>query len=318
MKVAVVIPCFRVKKHILHVLSKIGEEVSAIYVIDDFCPENSGDCVRMNSNDHRVTVIKHKKNEGVGGAVLTGYKSAIAAGADIIVKIDGDGQMDPSLIKQFISPIAEGAADYTKGNRFYDLKEINRMPKHRLFANSVLSLVNKFSSGYWNIFDPTNGYTAIHAEIVHLLPSEKISKRYFFESDMLFHLGLLNAVVFDIPMHSVYNEEKSNIKAMPTFVDFFYGHISNFTKRIFYKYFLRDMSAATFELLFGVILLLFGSFSGVIFWINSIRSQFAATPGKVMIAALPILIGINLIIAFISYDVGSVPNYPRHKKIFKL
>lgn len=124
----------------------------------------SGEYVKAHCTDPRVTVVKHEKNKGVGGAVMTGYRAAIADGAKVIVKIDGDGQMDPSLLREFVMPILGGEADYTKGNRFYDLSNISRMPAMRLFGNAGLSFLAKLSTGYWNIFDPTNGYTAIHAD----------------------------------------------------------------------------------------------------------------------------------------------------------
>ena len=155
--IAVVIPCYRVTKHVLEVIAKIGAEVSAIFAVDDCCPDASGDFITENCNDARVVVLRNPENMGVGGATLTGYRAAIEAGADVIVKIDGDGQMDPSLIPAFIAPIIEGEADYTKGNRFFDLEEIRAMPKTRLLGNAVLSFATKLSSGYWNLFDPTNG-----------------------------------------------------------------------------------------------------------------------------------------------------------------
>ncbi len=154
--IAVVIPSYRVVKHILGVLSAIGPEIWRIYVIDDKCPEGSGDYVEDNCIDTRVVVLRHGTNQGVGSAVMTGYRAAIADGADIIVKVDGDGQMDPALIPNFIEPILAGEADYTKGNRFFYLEEIRAMPKVRLFGNAVLSFMTKLSSGYWDVFDPTN------------------------------------------------------------------------------------------------------------------------------------------------------------------
>ena len=201
-KIAVVIPSYKVKAHILNVISSIGPEVDLIYVVDDKCPQESGNHVLMNNKDERVKVIFNDTNKGVGGAVMNGYQSAIADGAEIIIKIDGDGQMDPSLIVDFIRPIIDGEADYTKGNRFFNLESLASMPKIRLFGNAVLSLMTKLSSGYWNLFDPTNGYTAIHADIAKYLPFEKISNRYFFETDMLFRLNTLKAVVIDIPMEA--------------------------------------------------------------------------------------------------------------------
>ena len=177
--IAVVIPCYKTRKHILGVISKIGAEVFRIYVVDDCCPDNSGEFVLENCKDDRVYVIRNSKNLGVGGAVMVGYKAAIKDDADIIVKVDGDGQMDPSLIPDFVAPIQSGEADYTKGNRFFDLEVIRAMPKVRLFGNAVLSFMTKLSSGYWDLFDPTNGYIAIHVDVARHLPFEKISRRIF-------------------------------------------------------------------------------------------------------------------------------------------
>lgn len=180
--IAVVIPCYRVMKHIIDVISAVGPEVWRIYVIDDACPDGSGRFVEANGNDDRVRVIYHSKNQGVGGAVMTGYQAAIADGADVIVKVDGDGQMDPRLIPTFVEPIITGVADYTKGNRFFDLEGLRTMPKTRLFGNAILSLMTKCSSGYWDLFDPTNGYTAIHKNVAQHLSFKKISRRFFFET----------------------------------------------------------------------------------------------------------------------------------------
>src|SRR5262249_39074317 len=154
----------------------------------------------------------HEQNQGVGGAVMSGYRAAIADGMAVVVKVDGDGQMDGSLIPYFVAPIINGEADYTKGNRFFDLEQINQMPPMRLFGNAVLSLMTKLSSGYWNLFDPTNGFTAIHVDAARHLPFDKISKRYFFETDMLFRLNTINAVVVDVPMDASYGDEVSNLK----------------------------------------------------------------------------------------------------------
>src|SRR5437899_2197211 len=118
-QISVVIPCYRVGKQVLDVIAGIGPECTAIFVIDDHCPEQTGRLVERCVTDPRVRVFYHEKNTGVGGAVMTGYRAALEAGADIIVKIDGDGQMDPRLIPQFVAPIARGEADYTKGNRFF-------------------------------------------------------------------------------------------------------------------------------------------------------------------------------------------------------
>jgi glycosyltransferase involved in cell wall biosynthesis len=312
-RIAVVIPSYKVTRHITEVISTIPSIVWRIYVVDDACPESTGKFVEENVDDDRVRVVYHAQNQGVGGAVMTGYLAAIADRADVIVKVDGDGQMDPSLIPYFVEPILFGEADYTKGNRFYDLEEIRAMPSVRLFGNAVLSLMTKLSSGYWNLFDPANGYTAIHADVAKYLPFKKISRRYFFESDMLFRLNTLRAVVVDVPMDAKYGYEVSNLEISKIVVEFLIKHARNFAKRIFYNYYLRDMSLASIELPLGVLLFMSGCGFGAYHWINSLQKDLATPAGTVMLAALPILMGTQLILAFLSYDIANVPRRPLHK-----
>jgi len=313
--IAVVIPCYKVMRHIQEVISGIGNEVQRIYVIDDACPDNSGKYIEEHCLDQRVRVIYHESNQGVGGAVMTGYRAAIAEGAEVIVKVDGDGQMDPSLIANFIEPILAGEADYTKGNRFFDLEEIRAMPKIRLFGNAVLSFMTKLSSGYWDLFDPTNGYTAIHADVARHLPFDKISRRYFFETDILFRLNTLRAVVIDVPMSSQYGDEVSNLKILKVIGEFLVKHARNFVKRIFYNYYLRDMSLASIELPLGLLLILFGLSFGGWNWALAVREGVAATAGTVMLSALPALMGLQLVLAFLAYDISSVPRRPMHQRL---
>ena len=313
LNIVVVIPAYKVIKKIMSVIEGIGAEVCTIYVVDDYCPDGSGDFVASRTADPRVKIIKHLSNKGVGGAMITGYRAAVEDGADIIIKIDGDGQMDPRLIPLLIHPIIQGNADYTKGNRFFDLSFLGEMPLSRILGNSVLSFMTKISSGYWNVFDPTNGYIAIHAAIVRKLPLNKISSSYFFESDMLFRLNILRAVVCDVPMYAVYGSEVSNIKFSRIIGEFLYKHIRNFFKRVFYNYYLRDMSLASIELPVGVLGIIIGAIFGVRQWANAAEGLSYASAGTVMIAALPILVGFNLILAFLGHDIASVPRIPQHK-----
>lgn len=313
MSIAVVIPSFRVRRHILDVIARIGPEVAAIYVVDDRCPEESGRFVSEQCTDPRVRVVFHPENQGVGGAVMSGYQSAIADGHDILVKVDGDGQMDPGLLPRFVSPLVAGEADYTKGNRFYHLDEIHNMPAIRLFGNAVLSFMSKVSTGYWGVFDPTNGYTAIHAKVASHLPMGKISKRYFFETDLLFRLNTLRATVVDVPMDAVYGDEESNLRISKILPEFIGKHLRNTFKRIFYNYYLRDMSVASLQLPAGVILMTFGTIFGLTHWIQSFTANVPTPAGTVMLAALPILAGMHLLLAFLANDVANQPQRPIHK-----
>jgi dolichol-phosphate mannosyltransferase len=316
-KIAVIIPTYKARNHILRVLDAIGPEAARIYVIDDCCPDKSGDFVVANCKDKRVSVIKHNENQGVGAAVITGYKAAIEENLRILVKIDSDGQMDPALILDFATPIIDGEADYAKGNRFFDLEKVRSMPTIRLFGNAALSFMCKLSSGYWNLLDPTNGYTAIHSDVARHLPLNKISQRYFFETDMLFRLNTLRAVVVDVPMEAKYGDEVSNLKISKIVVEFLAKHVRNLSKRIFYNYYLRDMSLASIELPVGLILLLFGLAYGGYHWVHSANFGVSTPAGTVMLSALPILAGLQFLLGFIGYDVASVPARPIHSKIRK-
>lgn len=313
-KVAVVIPCYKVKKHIVGVIEAIGQEVERIYVIDDCCPEDSGDYVKAHCTDSRIRILRHTVNQGVGGAVMTGYQAAISDQIDVIVKIDGDGQMDPRLLLNFVTPILKREADYTKGNRFFNLENIRTIPRIRLFGNAILSFMTKISSGYWGLFDPVNGYTAIHCDIARQLPFDKISRRYFFETDMLFRLNTLRAVVTDIPMQAHYADEISNLKISKIIGDFLFGHTRNFVKRIFYNYYLRDMSIASLELPLGIVFILFGAIYGGVHWLKGLESNVLTPAGTVMFSAMPVIVGIQFILAFISHDIASVPNKVQHTR----
>jgi len=189
------------------------------------------------------------------------------------------------------APTRPGEADYTKGNRFFDLEQVSQMPTVRLLGNAVLSFFNKISSGYWNLFDPTNGYTAIHRDVAACLPFGRISRRYFFESDMLFRLNTLRAVVVDIPMHASYGDEVSNLRISKVVGEFFFKHVRNTFKRIFYNYYLRDLSLASLQLPMGMLLLIFGVLFGLYKWNEASSLGVTATPGTVMLSALPVLVG---------------------------
>jgi dolichol-phosphate mannosyltransferase len=314
-QVAIVIPCYRVRSHILDVLRGIGDIADTVYCIDDNCPERSGDFIEKNSPDPRVRVIRHDENQGVGGATLTGYRAALRDGADIIVKIDGDGQMDTDLVELFIAPIAEGNADYTKGNRFHSFEDTRGMPRLRLFGNACLSFMTKLSSGYWNIFDPTNGYTAIERTLAERVIREPVARRYFFESDMLFHLYLDGAVVIDVPIPSRYGDEVSNLKVRRVFWSFAIRNLRNMFRRIILHHYMRDFSLASLEFLFGLIALTFGVSFGVVRWIHSTLTGEPATAGTVMLSAMPILVGVQLCLSAINYDIQSVPRIPRHPQL---
>lgn len=314
-RLAAVLPCYRVVPAVLDVIRHIGPEVERIYCVDDACPAGSGRHVEEHCHDPRVRVLRHEANQGVGGATLTGFKAALADGADVVVKIDGDGQMDPALLPRLVAPILEGRADYAKGNRFISPETVRSMPAVRLFGNAMLSFITKFSTGYWNIFDPTNGFVALHARVLGELPLEKIHRRFFFESDLLFRLGTVGAVVEDVPMTAHYGDEESNLRVSRVLWPFLVCHLRNTAKRLVYAHYLRHFSAASVELVAGAAALAFGAGFGAWQWLGSILSGVPVTAGTVMLAALPIILGTQFLLSFLNYDARSVPSVPLHRRL---
>ncbi len=302
-----VVPAYKLDESIFELISNLQKYVGQIILVDDKCPNNVGRLVQKKFNSPKVFVVFNDENLGVGGAVKIGYKLALLNGADIIIKIDGDGQMDPSLIPSLISPILSNQADYTKGNRFHTLDSLKSMPRARLLGNSILSMLNKFSSGYWNISDSNNGFTAISRNALETLDLDKISNSYFFESDVLFRLYCNRLVVRDVPMKSVYGSEKSSLSIPRITLEFLFKHLRNSLKRFFYGYILRDASAASIQLPLGLGLFSFGLVNSLVIWLDSSSTGIPNNPGTVMLASLGILTGLQFILAFISYDVSNIP-----------
>ncbi len=313
-KVAVVIPSYKVTKHIEGVLKSIPEIVDVVYVVDDKCPENSGEFVEKLNLGDRIRVLHHQENLGVGGATLTGMKTAFEEGADIAVKVDGDGQMRPELIPGLIQPIVSGYADYSKGNRFFDLDSLRQMPAIRIFGNMGLSFLTKLSSGYWSVMDPTNGFVALHRTAFSLLPTQKIAKRYFFESDLLFRLGTVRAKVVDVPMESVYGDEVSGLQIHKITHEFAWKHLKCILKRISYTYFLRDFAISSLSLVLGVLFSVCGAVFGLLVWIDNASRSTVTPTGTIMLSALPVLIGVLLLLLFSAYDMSNEPKIPIQKQ----
>lgn len=310
-RVVVIIPGYRCENTISAVIQGLPAWVASIIYVDDDSPDDALEVVReLQSNDPRITILQHAANQGVGGAVLSGYREAVAQGADILVKMDSDGQMDPQYLPKLLQPILEGKADYTKGNRFLHFSKISAMPFLRRMGNVGLSFLVKAASGYWNVFDPTNGYTALHAAVFPLLDCERVDRRFFFESSLLAELGILRAVVRDVPIPARYGKEKSSLSELDALVNFPFRLAKKFLRRILIQYFIRDFSAFSLFSILGVVLVVFGVGWGAYYWWQSIQQGVPATTGTVMIAVLPLMVGIELIIQSIALDIHNVPSEP--------
>lgn len=305
----VVIPMYNAQAHITQVVETLPAFIHSIVVVDDCSHDASVDRVRQ-VNDPRVHLVQHSVNQGVGGAIATGYQEALALDAKIIIKMDADGQMDPAYLLPLITPILTGEADYTKGNRFLHARELQTMPWQRRVGNIGLSFLTKLASGYWNIFDPTNGYTAIHASLIPLLDWTAIDRRYFFESSMFLELGLLRAVVRDVYIPARYADEISSLSERKALLEFPPRLFEGFIRRLWIQYFLRDFSIFSVFLVSGMMLFLFGGGFGLYHWIRSAELNMATPIGTVMLAVLPVILGIQLLLQAIVLDIQNIPIQP--------
>jgi glycosyltransferase involved in cell wall biosynthesis len=280
-------------------------------VVDDASPDSTADLVAAAAGeDDRILLIRHPSNLGVGGAMGTGYRKALELGAQIVVKIDGDGQMDMEHLPRLLQPLVDGKADYCKGNRFRDFKSLRQMPFIRRVGNMGLAFLAKAATGYWQIFDPTNGYNAIRSEVLAQLPLDNIDRTYYFEISMLANLYLIGAVVKDVPMPARYQGEVSSLLIHRILFEFPSRLLTTFLRRLVLKNFIYDFSMGSIYLLSGLPLLLFGLTFGIYKWVQYASKGIPAPTGTVMLPTLSVLLGIQLLLSAIEIDLRSIPSEP--------
>ena len=308
-RIFVVIPMYRVEAHIREVIAGIPPWVEGIVAVDDASPDASAEQA-LAGGDPRVTLVRHSKNQGVGGAMITGYTRAVELGATIMVKMDGDGQMSPEFLSDIVQPLVSGQADYAKGNRFVMSDALLNMPTVRRLGNLGLSFLTKLASGYWNIFDPTNGFTALSSRAFSRMKLDQIHSRYYFESSVLVELNLLRAVVVDVNMPARYFGEISSLSISKTLFEFPPLMLRSWAHRVWLEYFVTDFSLGSLYLVFGVLLTAWGVIFGGIKWIQSNQTGVVATTGTVMLAAMPVILGFQLLLASVAFDVQNIPRVP--------
>ncbi len=313
---AVVIPAYHVADKIESVLEDLPDYLCHIIVVDDASPDNTSELVQaFAARDRRVILICHQQNKGVGGAMVAGFQKALELGAQVVVKVDGDHQMDPAHIPALVTPLLEGKADYAKGNRFRDFESLRHMPLTRRIGNLGLSFLTKAATGYWNCFDPTNGFFAIRAEILAQLPLERLDRRYFFETSMLANLYLLDAFILDVPMPARYRGERSNMSIWRVLVEFPAKLLATVFRRLLLRYFLFDFSMVSVYLLTGIPLILFGLIFGSLKWIQYLKLGVPAPTGTVILPTLALILGIQILLSAIEIDMNAAPKTPRSRPL---
>jgi dolichol-phosphate mannosyltransferase len=306
--VAVVIPAYRVEDHIAEVISRLPHLVRTIIAVDDGSPDGTGQLLdQLARRDRRLVVIHHETNRGVGGATKSGYIEALRRGADVVVKLDGDGQMDPEYIESLLDQILTGQAEYVKGNRFQDWSYLQTMPLARKIGNLGLSFLIKLASGYWNVFDPTNGFSAVAAKTLGQLNFAHLEDRYLFESSMLVELYRHLARIKQVPMPAVYRGETSSLSIWRSLVEFPLYLVPALIRRFIHRYIWQDFTAVSVFVIIGLLSMLFGATFGAYHWIKSIETMQAATAGTVMLSAVPVIFGFQLLLQAIVLDIENIP-----------
>ncbi len=306
--IAAVVPAYNEALMITEVIDSMPEYVDHIVIVDDCSSDNTAEVVSR-SNDPRVTLIQHETNQGVGGAIITAHKKAIELGADVNAVMAGDAQMDPQYLPDLLDKVTDGGFGFAKANRFYSPESFAGMPRYRIFGNIVLSFLTKAASGYWNLFDPQNGYTAIRTSVLKRVPLDHVAKRYSFENDLLIHLNILAVPAVDVPIPAVYGNEVSSIKLRKVVPELLSLLTSGGARRFWYRYVLWSFSPIALLGFMGLLFLIAGFCLGV-WMLIQIGLTGSATAATVMLVALPLLMGSQMLISGLQLDIQSSPDTP--------
>jgi dolichol-phosphate mannosyltransferase len=310
-RIVAVIPAYNVDTHLAEVLDQLPPLFSTAIVVDDASTDATLSVAqRSAAADSRIEIIRHETNQGVGAAMVTGFRRALEIGADVVVKIDGDGQMPPAFAGRLVQPLLTGEADYAKGNRFSNFATLQQMPFVRRVGNLFLSFLAKAATGYWRCFDTSNGYVAIRGDVLARLPLEKIDHGYYFETSMLCHLYLIGAVVRDVPMPARYAGEPSSLSVMRVLYQFPGRLLRSTFHRVARRHFLYDFDLESVALIFGFLLSGAGILFGGYHWVRNAQAHRATPIGTVMLAALLVIFGFQLLLLALTLDVAAVPHEP--------
>lgn len=311
LKIAVAIPCYKVEQHLEQVVQGLPPFVDSILLVDDCSPDDTPIVAdRLAASDPRIEALHHNVNQGVGGAMKTAFLRAVDCGVDVVVKLDGDGQMDSAYIAPLIDAL-EGA-EYSKGNRLFDRRQLRRMPTLRRMGNMGVGFMVKAASGYWKVSDPVNGFFAVRTDTLRAMDFHRLADRFFFESSLLIELHYTGARCSEVPMPAIYADEKSNLSIGRTLLGFPPRLVAAWLRRLHLSYFVYDFNLCSLYILIGLPSFLFGLVFGLCEWIHYASISSPSPTGTIMVAVLTFILGFQLLLAAAQYDI-SAPNLFEHK-----
>lgn len=306
-RVAVVVPCYDVAEQLESVVEALPDFVDHVVIVDDGSSSPVAEAIGLRARPKALS-IRHEVNRGLARAMETGFRKALELDADVIVKVDGDGQMDPLEMPRLLAPIIAGHADITKGNRFLRRRHLAGMPPLRLMGNLILSFLSKLATGYWNVFDPTNGYLAVRRQVIEEIDLTRLGPGYFFETSFLCQAFLIGAVVRDVSIPARYGREKSALSLPWVSLLFPFLLLRACLRRIALQHFVRDFTPVALFLVTGTAMLGGGLAYGTSVWRHSASLHQATPTGTIIIISMLVLAGFHLLVQAFVLDVGSVPS----------
>jgi len=301
---AVVVPAYDEEELVATTIRGIPDFVDRIIVVDDASRDGTADAARA-AGDPRVEVVAHERNAGVGAAIVTGYRHAVAEGIDVVCVMAADNQMDPDDLEGIALPVVRGEVEYAKANRLVSGQAWEVIPRSRYLGNAMLSFLTKIASGYWHIADSQSGYTAASREILDQLDLERIYPRYGFPNDMLVHLNVWNARVRDVTARPVYNVgEKSGIKIRKVVPRISWLLIKGFFWRMREKYVIRDFHPLVFFYVLGFLMTVLGLALGIVEVVLRFMGNEVSV-GTVVLVALLLIFGSQFTLFAMWFDMES-------------
>lgn len=306
LKLAVVIPAYNEEKLVTKTITTLPEYVDCVIVTNDGSTDRTLEVLHSVAEDHKkLVVLDNERNRGVGYTVVRGLKEALARDMDLIAVMAADAQCDPDYLEKMCDVLLDERLDYVKANRFNNLDALRQMPTFRRLGNIVITIINKFATGYYSVFDSQNGYGVFTRQILQRMPFELIGERYDYENTMLIAMSVINGRVKDHPVPAIYGEETSSIKLLPTVARTLRVLGVGFWRRIYYRYVVFDFHPIALFLLGGILLATLGLVFGGVIAALRIFSGDSPSSGTVMLAVLPFLTGLQLVLTALIMDVNN-------------
>lgn len=306
LRVAAILPCYNEEKLIAKTITTLPDFVDDIIAVDDKSTDDTWKIISdLSKRDKRVAPIHLDANEGIGGAYVHGFDYALEHKADLIFTMAGDAQCNQNYMSNMIDTLIDQNLDYVKANRFVHLEELKQMPTFRRVGNTVITILTKFSSGYYSIFDSQNGYGVFKRATLERLPFEHIGRRYDYENTLLIALAIMGAKVKDEPVPAIYGDEVSTIPVFKTTMRALKVVWKGFWRRMYYKYVVVNFHPIALFLFSGLLTLGFGVGFGIFLAIDRIVTHTPPSTGSVMIAVLPIILGFQLLLSAITMDMNN-------------